>query len=108
MRKVVVHLVFSQEFIIFANAKFGDWGLCTLRSMLHDRLTSFDLAKSGKFNNRCQNEFSQASLVPSTEGTDCFTIFVTPGVFQNLARQMWKSWDAALLLLWPSSMIENF
>lgn len=49
MRKVVASLVLSQEFIIFANANFGDVGLCTLRSMLHDRLTSFDLAKSGKF-----------------------------------------------------------
>ena len=49
MRKVVVRLVLSPEFIIFANANFGDGGLCTLRSMLHDRLTSFDLAKSGKF-----------------------------------------------------------
>ena len=49
MRKVVVRLVLSLEFIIFANAKFGDGGFCTQRSMLHDRLTSFDLAKSGKF-----------------------------------------------------------
>jgi hypothetical protein len=49
MRKVVVCLVLSLEFIIFANANFGDGGLCTLRFMLHDRLTSFDLAKSGKF-----------------------------------------------------------
>lgn len=49
MRKVVVRLVLSLEFTIFANANFGDGGLCTLRSMLHDRLTSFDLAKSGKF-----------------------------------------------------------
>jgi len=100
--------VYFWNFSKFANANFGEEGAKSLGSILHDRLTSFDLAKSGKFNNRCQNEFSQASLVPSTEGTDCFTIFVTPGVFQNLARQMWKSWDAALLLFWPSSMIENF
>lgn len=49
MKKVVVRLVLSLEFIIFANANFGDGGLCTLRPILHDRLTSFDLAKSGKF-----------------------------------------------------------
>ena len=49
MRKVVVRLVLSQEFTIFANAKFGDGRPCALRPMLHDRLTSFDLAKSGKF-----------------------------------------------------------
>ena len=49
MKKVVVRLVLSLEFIIFANANFGDGGFCTQRSMLHDRLTSFDLAKSGKF-----------------------------------------------------------
>lgn len=49
MRKVVARLELSLEFIIFADANFGDGGFCTLRSMLHDRLTSFDLAKSGKF-----------------------------------------------------------
>lgn len=49
MRKVVTRLVLSQEFFIFADANFGNEGLCTLRSMLHDGLTSFDLAKSGKF-----------------------------------------------------------
>ena len=48
MRKVVASLVLSQKFIIFAMQKLvnGDY---TLRSMLHDRLTSFDLAKSGIF-----------------------------------------------------------
>ncbi len=49
MRKVVVRLVLSPEFIIFANANFDDRGFYILRFMLHDRLTSFDLAKSGKF-----------------------------------------------------------
>ena len=44
MRKAVACLVLSLEIINFANANFGDRGLCTLRSMLHDRLTSFDLA----------------------------------------------------------------
>ena len=72
--------VFFWDFSKFANANFGEEGVKSLGSILHDRLTSFDLAKSGKFNIRCQNEFSQASLVPSTEGTDCFTIFVTPGI----------------------------
>ena len=49
MRKVVTCLALSLEFINFAHANFGDGGLCTLQSMLHDRLTSFDLVKSGKF-----------------------------------------------------------
>ena len=101
MKKVSKCFVVSKKFPIFAPAILEKTGGNALFDILHDRLTSFDLVKSGKFNNRCQNEFSQASLVPSTEGTDCLTMFVTPGVFQNLARQMWKSWDAALLLLCP-------
>ena len=56
--------VYFWNFSKFANANFGEEGIKSLESILHDRLTSFDLAKSGKFNNRCQNEFSQASLVP--------------------------------------------
>ena len=80
MRNSWKSFVFFWDFSKFANANFGEEGVKSLGSILHDRLTSFDLAKSGKFNIRCQNEFSQASLVPSTEGTDCFTIFVTPGI----------------------------
>ena len=37
-------------------------------------------------------------LYPLLESTDGFTIFVTPGVFQNLARQMWEKLGRALLL----------
>ena len=37
MRKVVARLVLSLEFIIFANAKFGDGGLGGPQSILHDR-----------------------------------------------------------------------
>ena len=48
MRKVVTCLVLSPEFTIFANANFGDGGLCTLRSMLHDRLTSFVARQADK------------------------------------------------------------
>ena len=87
MRKVVVRLVLSLEFIIFANAKFGDGELCTLRSILHDRLTSFDLAKSGKFTSGVKTSLVKLVLYPPG-GHGLLTIFVTPGVFQNLARQM--------------------
>ena len=80
MRKVAKHLLLSTDYTIFADVIIGD-GVFSLRSMMHDRLTSFDLAKSGKFNIRCQNELSQAGLVPSTEGTDCFTVFVDTGYF---------------------------
>ena len=48
---------------------------------------SFDLAKSGKFNIRCQNEFSQASLVSSRRTRAAYYICDT-GCFQNLASQM--------------------
>ena len=64
MRKVVVRLVLSQEFTIFAKAKFGDGGLCTLRSMLHDRLTSFDLVKSGKFEIGVKSSLVKPVLYP--------------------------------------------
>ena len=87
MRKVVVRLVLSLEFIIFANAKFGDGRPCALRPMLHDRLTSFDLAKSGKFTSGVKTSLVKLVLYPPG-GHGLLTIFVTPGVFQNLARQM--------------------
>ena len=65
MRNSWKSFVFFWDFSKFANANFGEEGVKSLGSILHDRLTSFDLAKSGKFNIRCQNEFSQASLVSS-------------------------------------------
>ena len=64
MRKVVVRLVLSPEFIIFANANFGDGGLCALRPMLHDRLTSFDLVKSGKFEIGVKSSLVKPVLYP--------------------------------------------
>ena len=64
MRKAVARLVLSQEFIIFANANFGDGELCPLRSMLHDRLTSFDLAKSGKFTSGVKMRLVKLVLYP--------------------------------------------
>ena len=98
MRKVVVHLVLSQEFPIFANAKFGDGELCPLRSMLHDRLTSFDLAKSGKFTSGVKTSLVKLVLYPSG-GHGLLTIFVTPGVSRTLPVRCRRSLDVVLLLM---------
>ena len=81
MRKKRKSFVISLQKPIFADAITGIVRRDFLQAILHDRLTSFDLAKSGKFNIRCQNEFSRASLVPSIEGTDCFTMFVDTRYF---------------------------
>ena len=42
MRKVVTCLALSLEFIIFANANFGERGFYILRFMLHDRPCIFN------------------------------------------------------------------
>ena len=49
MRNSWKSFVFFWDFSKFANANFGEEGVKSLGSILHDRLTSFDLAKSGKF-----------------------------------------------------------
>lgn len=48
---------------IFATANIADLS-ATLILASYDRLTSFDLVKSGKFTHRSQIMFSQVSLVP--------------------------------------------
>ena len=49
MRNSWKSFVFFWDFSKFAIANFGEEGVKSLGSILHDRLTSFDLAKSGKF-----------------------------------------------------------
>lgn len=83
MKKVVVRLVHSREFIIFANAKFGDGGLCALRSMLHDRLTSFDLVKSGKFTTGIKTSLVKPVLYPD-EGHGLFYYICDTGYSRTL------------------------
>lgn len=97
MEKTRNLFVILQEMTIFADAIIGKVGLRVPNAILHDRLTTFDLAKSGKFITGVKMSLVKPVLYPY-EGTDCFTIFVTPGIFQNLARQMWMKLGRALLL----------
>ena len=83
MRKVARNFVCPPKNANFAVQK------CEKGGYLYPYLPadSFDLAKSGKFNIRCQNEFSQASLVSSRRTRTAYYICDT-GCFQNLASQM--------------------
>lgn len=98
MRKVVVRLVLSLEFIIFANAKFGDGGLCVLQSMLHDRLTSFDLAKSGKFTSGVKTSLVKLVLYLLWRARTAYYICDT-GYSRTLPVRCRESWTS------PPSMI---
>ena len=78
---------FSRKVAIFATANIADLG-ATFILALYDRLTSFDLVKSGKFINRSQIVFSQVSHVPSEGHGLLFYHLLTSGSFQNLTRQV--------------------
>ena len=57
-----------------------------IRSFVYDRLTSFDLVKSGKFTLGCRNGLVKSVMFLSRD-TDCFSIIcLTSGIFQNLTR----------------------
>ena len=105
MRKVVARLVLSLEFTNFANANFGDGGLCALRPMLHDRLTSFDLAKSGIFTSGVKTSLVKLVLYLLRRARTAYYICDT-GYSRTLPVRC-REVGRVLLLLWPSSMIEN-
>ena len=65
MRKVARNFVCPPKNAIFAVQKREKGGYLYPYLPYCMTADSFDLAKSGKFNIRCQNEFSQASLVSS-------------------------------------------
>ena len=98
MRKAVASLVLSQEFIIFANANFGDVGLCTLRSMLHDRLTSFDLAKSGKFTSGVKTSLVKLVLYLLRRARTAYYICDTTGFPEPSQADVEKRGRVLLLL----------
>ena len=50
MKKMRIYFAVSEIFPIFAPAILEKTGGNALFDILHDRLTSFDLVKSGKFN----------------------------------------------------------
>ena len=70
----------------------------SLQTILHDRLTALTWLNLENLTSGVKMSLVKPVLYPLLEGTDGFTIFVTPGVFQNLARQMWEKLGRALLL----------
>ena len=79
MRKMSKYFVASEKFSIFATAILEDRSGNAHFDILHDRLTSFDLVKSGKFNPiEVKSSLVRLVLYP-VKGADCLTIFVTPG-----------------------------
>ena len=70
----------------------------SLQTILHYRLTALTLLNLENLTSGVKMSLVKPVLYPLLEGTDGFTIFVTQGVFQNLARQMWEKLGRALLL----------
>lgn len=90
-RKVVrAYKKVRKSFVIFRNQSIFATRTMNRTSksvrLLYDRLTSFDLVKSGKFTLGCRNGLVKSVMFLSRD-TDCFSIIcLTPGIFQNLTR----------------------
>ena len=65
MKKIAKSFVHFREMLKFADASIGHVGQNALLTILQDRLTSFDLVKSGKF----KIGFSKTSLGKYVERT---------------------------------------
>jgi len=78
MKKEHKYLVVSEIISIFADANLEKMAHKAHLDILHDRLTSFDLVKSGKFEIGVKSSLVKPVLYP-VKGTDCLTIFLTPG-----------------------------
>lgn len=87
MRKVARNFVYPPKNTIFVEQKREKGGFSYPCCPYCKRLASFDLAKSGKFTSGVKTSLVKLVLYPPG-GHGLLTIFVTPGVFQNLARQM--------------------
>lgn len=87
MRKVVRNFVYPPKNTIFVEQKREKGGYSYPYCPYCKWLASFDLAKSGKFTSGVKTSLVKLVLYPPG-GHGLLTIFVTPGVFQNLARQM--------------------
>ena len=70
----------------------------SLQTILYDRLTALTWLNLENLTSGVKMSLVKPVFYPLLEGTDGFTIFVTQGVFQNLARQMWEKLGRALLL----------
>ena len=88
MRKMSKHFGVSHKKPIFAKAKIGEEGPNAPTTILHDRRTSFDLVKSGKFNLQ-RSHISLDKLVLYPHGGHGLLFYVCDfGYFQNLTRQV--------------------
>ena len=88
MKKVYKYFAVSDFFPIFAPAILEKTGGNALFDILHDRLTSFDLVKSGKFNPiEVKSSLVKPVLYPD-EGHGLSYYICDFGYFQNLTRQV--------------------
>ena len=88
MKKVSKYFAVSELFPIFATAILEKTGGNALFDILHDRLTSFDLVKSGKFNPiEVKSSLVKPVLYPD-EGHGLSYYICDFGYFQNLTRQV--------------------
>ncbi len=99
MKKVSKYFAVSELFPIFALAILEKTGGNALFDILHDRLTSFDLVKTGKFNPiEVKSSLVKSVLYPD-KGTDCLTIFVTSGISRTLLGKYVERTCPSFLLL---------
>ena len=88
MKKVYKCFAVSVIFPIFAPAILEKTSGNALFDILHDRLTSFDLVKSGKFNPiEVKSSLVKPVLYPD-EGRGLSYYICDFGYFQNLTRQV--------------------
>ena len=88
MKKMSNCFVVSEIFPIFATAILEMTGGNAHFDILHDRLTSFDLVKSGKFNLiEVKSSLVKPVLYPD-EGHGLSYYICDFGYFQNLTRQV--------------------
>ena len=87
MKKVSKCFVVSEIFPIFAPAILEKASGNALFDILHDRLTSFDLVKSGKFKKGVKSSLVKPVLYPD-EGHGLSYYICDFGYFQNLTRQV--------------------
>ena len=87
MKKVSNCFVVSEIFPIFAPAILEKTSGNALFDILHDRLTSFDLVKSGKFKIGVNSSLVKPVLYPD-EGHGLSYYICDFGYFQNLTRQV--------------------
>ena len=87
MKKMSKYFAVSELFPIFAPAILEKTGGNALFDILHDRLTSFDLVKSGKFVIGIKSSLVKPVLY-LVEGHGLSYYICDFGYFQNLTRQV--------------------